>query len=240
MKIKKIKLSSLRNKEWFSFFTEFKSHVEDENAGTLNIGELFAVFLSLYADANTSMEKIRKSGITDAMVECDRRRDRAFRGFANAVLSAQTHYEEPMRAAALHLDILLDHYGNLAQKPINEETAGVAKFVQELHGEYAPDVATLNLQGWITELENANNHFAALVKERTNEAAGKTELKLMEVRKKTDSCYFSMVSRIEATMLLNGNDALGVFVKKINITIDRYNNLLNRRSGQGKQEETED
>jgi hypothetical protein len=231
MKIKRIKLNRLRNEEWFNFFTEFKTFVEQTSPQKLNVEELFAVFLTLYGQADETLEKIAKSAYTSVMVRLDEARDSTFRGLDEAVKSAAHHYDPLRRQAAETLEPLFAHYGNLAAKPYNEETSGIHNFIQELRGKYAEAVARLDLTGWVDELERNNNDFESAVLERNQETAGQSDLRMLDIRRQTDRCYLDIVERIEAQILLMGDTAFAAFVKTLNANIDRYISLIKRRSG---------
>lgn len=220
---------NLRNEEWFSFYTEFKNTVEEFTPGALNIEELFAVFLILYAGADEALEKILKSGFTEVMSLLDATRDSVFRGLADTVKSALNHYEPLKRKAAANLMILFNHYGNLAAKPDTEETSGIYNFLQELRGKYTADIQTLGLNGWVDELERSNIEFSDAVTERSKESAGKTELIMVNVRKETDRCYLDIIERIESLALINGQEDFKPFIKLMNVIITRYKNLIGRR-----------
>jgi hypothetical protein len=229
----------LRNEEWFNFFIEFKTFVEEASPETLNIVELYALFLILFTDVDTALEKLLKSGYTAAIVLLDGQRDDVFRGLTEAVESASHHFDPVMREAAEALKPLWDHYGNLAVRPFNEETAALINFMQELRGKFAPAVQTLGLTGWVDELEHRNNAFEAAVLERNRESADKPDLHVLDLRRKINRCYLDMVERIEAQILLQGEEPFATFVKTLNANIDRYIAVLNRRGGKGKKSDNE-
>jgi hypothetical protein len=250
MKILKINFYKLRNEEWFQLFTEFRDLVLKFNPDALNIRELWATFLILYADADTALEIIRKSADTVLMLEADRVRDCTFRGFADAVKSALNHFDPQKRAAAEKLTILLDHFGNLAQKAPNEETAGIYNLLQELNGETATPAALpaailpidiLGLRDWTTKLAADNEAYEALVKSRNVEIASRTKLRMKEVRRKMQDIYSQIAERIEATITLNGEmPPFTDFVNELNAFLKRYANVMAQRKGNIKGKENED
>jgi hypothetical protein len=231
MKIKRILLNYLRNEEWFNFFTEFKTFVEEITAEVLDIAALFGVFLSFYRQADDTLEQIRKSNYTSLIEQKDDVRDNTFRGLNDAVHSALRHYDATKRAVAENLITLFEHYSDLADRPYNEETASIYNFIQELREKYASDMATLDLTGWVDELERNNTDFEKTVLDRNKEYAGKTELKMVDLRRKTGRCYLDILERIEALCLIQGDEKFAPFIKTLNANIDRYNNLINRRRG---------
>jgi hypothetical protein len=231
MKVKRFKLNRLRNEEWFNFFTEFKTFVETEFPNVADIEQLFIVLMTLYGQADEALELIRKSNITASIVQLDEVRDNAFNGFNGMVKAGLKHYDNTKREAAERLVVILDHYGNIADRPYNEETAAIGNFTQDIRNKYAAEVATLELTGWIDELERANNAFEKTVLERNKEYAGKTEIKMLDIRKSADRTYLDIVERIEALTLVNGDERYKTFIKTLNANIDRYITSIKRRTG---------
>jgi hypothetical protein len=226
----------LRNEEWFQFFTEFKTFVEQTSPGVLDIVELFSVFVVLYGKADKLLEVIRKSNFTALIVEKDRLRDNTYMGIAETVNAFKRHYDPAKRTAAERLSVLIDHYGNVADKPYNEETATIYNFSQDIRSKYAHEITVLDLNGWIDELDRYNTEFENAILDRNKEyAAGDDEMSLFDVRKKTDRVYLDIVERIEAFALIrNGDAVLTGFIKNLNANIDRYISSINRRTGKGK------
>jgi hypothetical protein len=235
MKILKLNFYKLRNEEWFQLFTEFRDLVLKYNPGALNIAELWATFLILYADADTALEIIRKSADTVLMIEADHVRDHTFRGFADAVKSARNHFDPARRAAADRLAILFDHFGNLAQKAPNEETAGIYNFLQELDNGtpgMALPVDVLGLRDWAVCLAEDNASYEALVKNCNTEVAQRSKLSVKNVRRELQETYRKMTERIEATMTLNSDvPPFTDFANEWNAFLKRYADVLVQRKG---------
>ncbi|MDR2466495.1 MAG: DUF6261 family protein [Prevotellaceae bacterium] len=235
MKILRLDFRRLRNEEWFQLFTEFRDLVLKYNADELNIAELWATFLLLYADADTALEIIRKSADTALMIEADHVRDHTFRGFVDAVKSARNHFDPAKRAAAEKLIIIFDHFGNLAHKAFNEETAGIHNLLEEFD-RGAPEtelpVDVLGLRDWANKLAADNDAYEALVKDRNTEVASRSKLRMKEVRSDLQEVYYKMVARIEATMTLNGEvQPFTDFVNEWNAFLKHYSDVLAQRTG---------
>jgi hypothetical protein len=226
----------LRNEEWFNFFTEFKTFVEKTSPEVLDIEALFIVFICLLKEADEALEKIKKSNFTAAIIQADECRDDAFRGLSYSARSALFHFDESKKAAAERLVTILDHYGNIADKPYNEETASIYNFLQDIRNQYSDEIDILDLSGWLNELERTNNEFEQIILKRNQEYAGRTELNMFNVRKKTDRAYLDIIERIEALALIQGEEKFRDFFKTLNANIERYKIAINRRSA--KRDET--
>jgi len=235
MQINKIDLTKMRNDEHFQFITEFKNAVNKYGgAEKLKIQSQYTQFLTLYVQEDEAFKKIVKSAITEEIQAADKYRDRIFRGMADMVKVALNHFDEGVLAAGKRLKILFDTYGNLAQKPLNEETSAVYNILQDLNNVYKNDAAKINILDWMGELQAANEKFSQLVENRYEESAMKTDLVLKEVRTQVDTVYKSMTERINAYVVVQEKDdetPFVEFIKFFNAIIEKYANLIAQRYG---------
>jgi hypothetical protein len=231
MQIENLVLRALRNDEHFQFHTEFKDLVIDFNPDTLRIKAPFEDYLSVYAREDECIKKIVKSDVTKKRMEADRQRDTLFRGLADAVKSGLNHFDPRVTDAANRLSILLTTYGNLAQKPYNEETSAIYNLVQDLQGNYASDVSMVGLDKWVMELEARNQAFEALMQVRFEEIDTRIEFKTKEERSKLDTIYHDITKRINALSLIEDDARCNDFIHKLNSRIEVYHTLLAQRKG---------
>jgi hypothetical protein len=222
MKIDNIKPLHLRNDAHFQFFTEFRDLFVDEKAADLGVGPLFDEWLGLFAREDESLKKIVKSEFTSRIHEADKARDEIFTGMAEIIRASLKHYDGKARESAERLKILFDTYGKIDQKSLNEQTAAVTNILQDLKGAYAPDAAALGLSGWAKELENRNNALEALIKERFDEAAAKTDIVAKDARAEVDRQYKAIAERINALIVVEGPAKYENFVKTLNVIIAKY------------------
>ena len=231
MNIKPIDKQNLRNDEHFQFHTEMKDLVNATGAAALKIADLFTIYQTCYANEDEALKKVIKSAITADIETADRTRDLTFSGLVGTNKAALNHFDPETSAAARRLKVLFDTFGNLAVKPLNEETSAIYNLLQELSGKYAPDMQKVGLAGWANKLEADNKAFDKLVKERNDENSDKTQLKMKETRTATDKVYADIVKRINALIIVEGEAAYSAFVNKLNGYIDKYNHLLAQRVG---------
>jgi hypothetical protein len=163
MKCKRFRIEDLRHEEWFQFYTEFKMLAGQYNPPALNIDALFATFVILYARADEALEIIRKSATTEQLAEADHARDVIFRGFSDAGKAGLSHFDPSRREAARRLKIVFDHYGNIARKSYDEETASIYNLIQEMNDVHAADIAILGLGEWVSRLDADNKAFDAFL-----------------------------------------------------------------------------
>ena len=251
--IRKINLVILRNEEWASFFRDFKQFVENTTAKVLKIERLFNLFLPLYALADDLIEQIRKSKITVRIADLDKLRDNTFHGLIYVIKSYRYHFDTIKTAAAKSLETIIDHYKDLADRPYEEESAGIQSFLQEIRTNYKNEVEILELTPWLEELERNNEEFKKAMLERTYEAVDKPEIKILDVRKDTDKCYKKIIEHIEAYVILKEEEAeedgankeaieeelkpFRDFVKVLNANIKYYLDTIAQRKGRAKNDD---
>ena len=236
MKISDFRLVRLRNEEHFQFHTSFKDLVLSVTALALKIETQFSTYLAVFANEGIALDKVRKSSITDNLADADTVRDDLYRGLADAVKSARNHFRAEVRASAHRLQVLLDSYGNIAVKPYDAETAAINKLVTDFNETYADDIDNLNLTEWVTELKAKNDTFDTLKNSRYTEEAAKTQLLMRQERAKLDVTYFGIVERINALIIVEGEEAYTPFVNQLNQRIDEYSNMLAIRQGKNKKD----
>ncbi len=232
MKIKFINTIRFRNDEHFQFHTEVKDLITLITAEILKIPALFTEYLACYTAEDEAYKKIVKSAVTAEIEAADRRRDLTFRGLvASNKAAALNHFLPEFISAANRLKVVFDTYGNLSQKPLNEETAAIYNLLQELNNHCWEDVQIVRLEDWVSQLEADNGNFDNLVKLRNDENAAKTQLKMKETRAALDNVYESIVERINALIIVEGESVYVGFVNLLNTYIDKYSQIVAQREG---------
>ena len=240
MEIKNVHLSHLRNEEHFQFQTEFNDLVDHYTPTTLGVDAAYTAYLPLYTNEAEALDVVRKSSFTEKIVEADNTRDITNRGMCGTIDGATHHFRAEVREAAERLKIVLDHFGNISVKPYNEQTAAVKAIVTDLETTHAADVATVGVGEWVAELKANNDAFEALQDERYTEEAGKTQLKMKEVRVEVDEAYSTITKRIDALGIVNGTEIYAPFVKELNKRVEKFNNTLAQRKGRNAKNDSAD
>ncbi len=223
MKIQSLSTHNMRNDAHFQFHTEFRDLVVQHNPLTLKVKPQFDGYLPLYNREDEALKKIVKSEFTAKIHEADKARDEIYLGMAETVTATLRHFNPNVRQAAERLKILFDTYGNVANKPLNEETSAIYNILQELKGKYTADVASVGLTQWVAELETRNQTFEGLVKERFDETAARTtDIVMKQARAQLDEVYKTIVERVNALAIVEGVAAYEAFIKTMNAVIAKY------------------
>jgi hypothetical protein len=232
MKIVKIDTTRLRNDAHFQFHTEFRDIVAKNGTEALKIKPQYDAYLPLYDRVDEALKKIVKSEFTAKIHEADKARDEIYVGMTEMNAAALKHFSPEIREAAGRLKIVFDTYGNVASKPLNEETSAIYNILQELQGKYAADVATVGIGQWVGEVESRNNAFGELVKNRFDETAARTDIVLKEARAKLDEAYRTITEMVNALAVVEGVAAYEQFIRTLNAVVAKYMASLHRRGKQ--------
>jgi hypothetical protein len=193
---------------------------------------LYDAYDVAYSHEVLALDLILKSEYTVQIHAQDRERDRLFRGFAETVKGA-THHYDPTVATAAHLLLdIFNHYGNIAQRTLDDETAALNDLLRELEAPAAAAAMTAaGVGAWHTQLAAANAAFAALMTDRYVEAATRTPYRMVPTRRETDKYYHAIVNQLE-NQLLAGVHTADELVAELNAVLERYKRILAQEIGE--------
>lgn len=231
MKIESLDLKSLRNEEHCQFMADAVTVIAKHKAEALQVVAEFNSLKAAQAIELSLLERLSKSFATDSLTDLDAKRDSLFHGLALSIESAMYHYDPSKVAVAKRISIVMKEYGNVARKTYNAESAALSKFTIEANTIYEKDFAALGLTEWISCLEEANNEFQAVMHKRYEEAAGKAEGNMKDVRPASDAAYVALCSKLDAYLLITSDAIYETVSKAMNAVVDKYANSLATRKG---------
>jgi hypothetical protein len=201
----------------------------------LGIEPQYAEYRPLLDTEINTLDIVRKSERTSEIEDQDHKRDSILRGFADGVKSNLHHFDPAKQEAARKVEVILEHYGNIAAKTLDQETAAIDDLLRELGtSEHSALIAALGLGDWLVELNTENERFKALMQERYEEAAQRPTTRMKTARTAVDKAWRAIVDRIEALALVNGVADYEAFVRELNAILERYKNLLAQHQGRSK------
>jgi hypothetical protein len=223
VKINELRLNGLHNDAHFQFFTEIRDLVTETTAAALKIEAGWPAFLTAFANYDEALRKIIKSAISDKIRIADKNRDESYSAFVKFLAAMCEHYDPAIRDAALKIQVVTHTYGNVAVKPINEETSAIYNLVQELRSDKYKDLATLiGLTPWLNKLDTDNQNFESLIQERDRESAAKSHLAIRDTRHAIDEIYRHIVNTINANLFFKQLTNQTAFVDTLNAIIHRF------------------
>ena len=227
-----IKKNDLTGDEHFQFNAEVIGVINRFGADSLKIASQFEAFTAAHKLADDALRKISKSSFTEDVKQADKRRDTILRGMRDKLKSAQNHFDTEVQKAASNVKIVFDTYGNMATLPLYQQTSAVFNFLQELRGRYAADTQKTELDKWTDQLEEANNEVARLMGDRRDETVDKqTEATFKQARKMVDATFNEITKRINALVIVEGDENYKEFITQMNVLITDFKNRLNQRKG---------
>jgi hypothetical protein len=224
VKIQNIHTNNLRNDAHFQFHTEAKDlFTRQEAAALFNMVAMVSHHAALYAREDEALKKIVKSAFTQEIHDADKARDETFAAMFEINKGMCKHFNPALRHAAIRLQVVLDTYGNISRKPLNEQTSAIYNLVQELKSDkYVSDTNSVGLMTWLVELEKRNADMEALMIDRFDETAAKSNIVMKEARREVDEAYRAIVERINAVIVIEGVARYENFVRTLNAIIAKY------------------
>jgi cobalamin biosynthesis Mg chelatase CobN len=223
LKINNFHTAHLHNDAHFQFYTEVRDLVGETTPAALKLEAAWPAFLSRYEGYDAALRKIVKSALTEKIKAADAARDAAFSGFTKFLSAMCEHYDDSLRDIARKIEVVAHTYGNVAVKPINEETSAIYNMVQDLNSDnYRTLVTQIGLMPWVTKLSQKNNEFETLIQERDRESAAKNHAAVSDERKAIDEIYRHIVNAINAFIFFGELTGVGAFVDTLNAIIHRF------------------
>lgn len=230
-KIIRLRYEYLRNEAHAAYHESVMSLFGQFTPATLNIQPQYAAYHATYNTELLALDLIRHSKFTAEIEEQDARRDAVYRGFADTVKGATKHFDPARAEAARGLQSLLDHYGNIADKPANDETAAIDDLLRELSGGYQTQLTTLALGEWTAQLTSENTLYKTLVASRYAETAARPDVQMKAARKELDAAFRSLLNQVDALVMVSGAANYDAFIAALNAISERYKNTLAQEAG---------
>lgn len=225
-------LAKLRHGEFLQFVTNFSELVENNNPSILNVLKQhndFKVAISIFEPL---FKKERVNAFTHKLILLDERRDKAGTGLFTVINGYLYHYDAAVAGAAKLLADSLQIFGSgVTRQNYTAETATIRKIVTnwESKPELTSALVLLGLTEWKNELKSANQAFDRKYLERIDEVGEDTTDTLKEKRAETMAVYYELKKYLDANEVLHNTPAYEKTINKLNVLIEKNNNLLNGR-----------
>jgi hypothetical protein len=231
--ISTVNLRGLKNETHVQFHKSVDDVFVKFNPDFLGINPLHGLYKKSLDNEDEALDFIKKSELTQKIYDQDNVRDVIYRGFVDSIKGEKNHFDPARREAANLLYNLTQHYGNIARKTLDDETAAIDDLVRNLNQPlYSQAIALLGLLAWQNKLVEENTKFTELMKERYTEISGKTSLRMRTSRRETDRFYHAIISQIE-NQNLAGVAVDEAFIRELNAVIDRFKHSLAKSKDSG-------
>jgi hypothetical protein len=226
MKIANVYLSNFRNDEHFRFHTEFRDRVIAAHPKTLRIDTQFDSYLVLYERIDEMLKQISENAFIKDIRATEQRCEAIFRNMEDIVRVTLNHFRAEVVESAHQLQIVFNIYGSFIRCAFKEQASAMHNLLRELKGVYAIDVNMTGIFEWVQEFERNYQTFDNLVKTNYNEQAQRADVTFRGVRLEIDNMYHTIARRIETFVAIEDAKNYETFVRQLNRTVAKYNNIL--------------
>lgn len=233
--IDSIKLHNLRNGELNQFMADTLAIVNNNDPAGLKVQAKYDALAAARSVLSSLFKRSQSNPITPEIEAADLRRDNAVNGLAAIADGHTCHWDPEIRKQGAVLAKYLDMHGNIARDNYQSETNTLNAIVADCKArpELAAAVAALQVGGWLTEIEAANNAFNALYLARTeNEGDTATDSQLKAERVKAYGLWYDLRNHLVAHATISEKaEPYNKAVNRLNALIAQYNGLLAARAG---------
>ena len=238
-KINGIDLSRLNNNGNYQYHVDVRKLLDEADPRRLGVSMLYDGYVNAIIREDEALKKIVASEYTRKIKEADRARDKVYTSLATNIRTARKHYNASVVDSAEKLAMIVKSYDRVTSKPYREQTSAIYNILQEFKGKYAPDIELLRLTEMVDELERTNKVTESLIDTRADERASANHDTMKEARKVTDAAYRAIVERINALIVVEGEENYAEFVIKLNELINEYKPLLYKPKRKSESEDEE-
>ena len=238
--IEQLSLGLLKNETHVQFHATILAILLDElsstEVATLELTTAIPLYEAALPTERTALNFIRKNSYTEKVEAQDKVRDKYFRGFHNTVKGMRDHFDAGLASHATHLLNAFSFYHTMPQKPLDDESAAMNKFIELCQQpEYHDDIVALSAEEWLDRLVDENNKYIELTRARYDETDGKTSLRMKDTRRETDKYYRGITQKMEIHVVMKMNaPVLNRIIKKLNVVIKHYKTILAQEQGRRK------
>ena len=242
IKIKEFGITRLNNAEYTNFSNRVLSLVnqagtlEPEGGSALGIEEeVTEEYGTLGGTMGDIVAQSRISDRTAELTVVDKQRDDLVVYLFKLLRSKKSSPLTEERKAATSLYNLLKPYVGCYRSPGQQETVQIRGLLTDARkAENLPNVEALALANILTELESANDEYASLTEQRTEERAASRLDESKTVRARMDELYDYISTVAFVQSVAHPTEATAAFVTNLNALIDETNALYNQRIAQAK------
>ena len=144
------------------------------------------------------------------------------------VLSTVYKRTPERKAAKRVMDILKQHYGNIARRKYDAETAAIDDLLCARDDkEVIKDLQALKVTDWVDHLQLDNEAFENLTHQRYEQKAAMTTAQMKDARVEPDLRYRNMVTHLEYIQMAGRSSTeLIALIAELNAIVKHYKDVL--------------
>ncbi len=221
-KIGNIAVTALSNGAHFNYMqSTLKRANASEAVKTKAAGEISKLQAAFEVE-DANLKLMTKSEMTKLIEKNDAIRDSCYSGFKSVVKGFLALPECDIQAAAEKLWNHIESYKIVTTDQLDKETGMLQNFIDDLEKKYATQVTTLGLTPLVENMKEANNQVLTLMDNRTTESSTKTVGAMKAARAATDAAYRTLVEKVNALAIVEGDTEYASFIDEMNAQITHY------------------
>lgn len=226
----------LKNAQHYSLMEAFKTVLVTAVFTGTKIEQLVTVLISSFSEEDRCYMMARASEIIKRRDEADKRRDMLYTKLHALVRLWLGSGNADLEAAAEVLIRVFRLYKVNTQAQIDEQTGQMDNLINDLSAATMQvHIQTIGGMWLFDQMVTANNQVKTIRLEQGVEVSERVAGALEKARKASDAAYDNVIAMIEA-LSLTADDAsqYEAFIKQWNGTLKIYQDMLDRKSGSGK------
>ena len=220
--VNNIALTQLSNGAHFTFMQMVLERAAESEVVNTKLSSEISVLKSAFAVEDEKLKIATKSELTKTISSNDALRDSYYTGFKGTIRGLLVLPQGDMLTAAEKLWSHIDNYKIRTNSQLDKQTGMMTNFIDDLEKKYSSEVSTLGLTALIAAMKEANNNVLAALKSRDTEGSTKVVGAMKAARAATDDAYRSIVKKVNALALIEGDADYASFIDALNAQIVRY------------------
>jgi hypothetical protein len=217
-----------------SFHNDTIVQLEKVDPITSKMPEQLKKYILAYDDLKATIDVFSRSKLSKESTEYDKRRVKlysAFKAYVKVYLNDEN--EEKVIAAEKIMDVIRLtelEIGKITVIGMAKTTTATLSLLRNLES-LETEIRQIDAEDRLMRLTVANQEFVDLQFERYMETATKHSGDVKSARLIVDEAYSQIMNRINAHILLEGDEEYTPYVKAQNAIIERYKNIVAIRKG---------
>jgi hypothetical protein len=219
-----LKFNNLPHAAHYGFCTEFHERLRRLGpAAMAALGTLLAAFGDWLEKEAVNMAWVRDSELAAQIAEADRVLVHWLAAAAALVNSALYSSDQEVFASAERIDAMLKTYGEVGEKPYDEQAQDVLSILDRLSSDFIADVMKVGLPKRRDALQAAYDEFFSLLRSREAESLQQTAETFAAVRRGIEEVYRQIIAIIEKGAALGADPEYEALIDRSNPEIERLN-----------------
>jgi hypothetical protein len=215
-------ITRISNGDFGSQQRMFGETVEADVFVKQKLGDNYLAWLSLYDIFDKADDVVRKSTITEDIVESNKKLISLYSGLYGLAKANTKNADDTIAKSARNVITVFNDKEKIGNMSMNEQITTVYNFVRLFGGKFAADIEKIGAKSWVEQLEAENNNLALLYKNRNDEKAVNNTMNVKTARKNLTDKYRDLCVILNSFVLIEGEEKYADLIGKINAINEKF------------------